>query len=402
MSKRKTTSKKPKVVRLNLGAGSTSIPGFTNIDRKTGGEVYPLAYDDNSVDEIRASHVLEHFSHNKEAAAVVLDWVRVLKPGGIMRIAVPDFAWVCEHYGKGEPTNTQGYVMGGHVNADDHHGCIFDRDVLMEVMANAGLERLGQWKSEIEDAAALPVSLNIMGFKPVEPPAPLQGIYAALSAPRYGPVMHMTCAFKAMMQLRIPYQHGRGVFWHEVLSEVVEGLLALDTCQYILTLDYDSVFTAGDIAELYRLLRVFPEYDAMVSVQSMRGGHEHALFGMCDTEGKRKARVFLAEFDRHVTQINTGHFGLTMFRANALRKLPRPWMCPTPNKDGRWTEGSVNADISLWYNWRKAGFKAGLANRVVVGHLEESVVWPTKDLKPVYQSVADYADNGIPADVARR
>ena len=77
------------MLKLNIGAGSTIISGFTPIDRKLGSEAYPLSYPDNSVDEIRASHILEHFSF-AHAQQALKEWTRVLKPGGRIRIAVPD------------------------------------------------------------------------------------------------------------------------------------------------------------------------------------------------------------------------------------------------------------------------------------------------------------------------
>ena len=82
-----TATKNGRELKLNIGAGGVVIPGYTAIDRKTGQEAYPLAYPDNSVSEIRASHVLEHFSF-KGVVDVLADWVRVLQPGGIVRIGV--------------------------------------------------------------------------------------------------------------------------------------------------------------------------------------------------------------------------------------------------------------------------------------------------------------------------
>ena len=47
---RKAIETKPATgLRLNLGAGTTHLDGFTNLDRKTGQEVYPLPYEDGSV-----------------------------------------------------------------------------------------------------------------------------------------------------------------------------------------------------------------------------------------------------------------------------------------------------------------------------------------------------------------
>ena len=68
-------------IKLNIGAGSTVIPGFTAIDRKLGSEAYPLPYPDGSISEIRASHILEHFTFG-EAQTAMQEWTRVLKPGG--------------------------------------------------------------------------------------------------------------------------------------------------------------------------------------------------------------------------------------------------------------------------------------------------------------------------------
>ena len=77
-------------IKLNLGAGDIPIDGYISIDRKTGQEAYPLAYEDGSVDEIRASHILEHFGL-REISAVLKNWWDKLKPGGLLKIAVPDF-----------------------------------------------------------------------------------------------------------------------------------------------------------------------------------------------------------------------------------------------------------------------------------------------------------------------
>jgi predicted SAM-dependent methyltransferase len=53
-------------------------------------DITKLPYEDESVDLIYASHVLEYFDR-QEVIPVLQEWVRVLKKGGILRIAVPDF-----------------------------------------------------------------------------------------------------------------------------------------------------------------------------------------------------------------------------------------------------------------------------------------------------------------------
>lgn len=166
-------------VKLNLGSGhgALDLDGWKNLDGRYGDEIYPLHYPDGSVDEIRAAHVLEHYGH-RQTRDVLLDWVRALKPGGWLKIAVPDFRWIAETYlGKkstppeGQPL--QSYLMGGQIDERDFHKTIFDRASLAEALKHIGLTDIQEWKSEIADCASLPVSLNLMGMKPIALPNPL-------------------------------------------------------------------------------------------------------------------------------------------------------------------------------------------------------------------------------------
>ena len=59
-------------------------------------------FDDNSVDLIYASHVLEYFDR-QEVIKVLKEWQRVLRPGGVLRLAVPDFDSMARLYIEGTP-----------------------------------------------------------------------------------------------------------------------------------------------------------------------------------------------------------------------------------------------------------------------------------------------------------
>lgn len=52
---------------------------------------------DNSVDLVYSSHVLEHFSRD-QARWLVLDMLRLLRPGALVRIVVPDLEDICRNY----------------------------------------------------------------------------------------------------------------------------------------------------------------------------------------------------------------------------------------------------------------------------------------------------------------
>lgn len=83
-------------LRLNLGGRDTVIPGFKTVDLHEGPTVDYVTdiaqlgmFDDGSVDEIYASHCLEHFPHPK-TLEVLKEWRRVLKIGARCFISVPD------------------------------------------------------------------------------------------------------------------------------------------------------------------------------------------------------------------------------------------------------------------------------------------------------------------------
>lgn len=398
---------------LDIGCGENPRPGHLGIDRKLGSEAFPLAFadgspiPDNSVDAIVSSHTLEHFSHT-QTREVLAHWISKLKPGGYIKIAVPNFEWIAKNYLEGRPINSQGYTMGGHIDGNDRHGAIFDRESLFELMIMLGLERIGNWKSDLKDCASLQVSLNLMGYKPASKLTQVRNTIAVLSAPRYGPISHQRCAHDAFQGLGVGYRICQGAYWHEVLSESIELQLERDhafpganeprPADYIITCDFDTIFTSQDVLELYRLMEAVPEADAIIPVQSMRGA-TNALFGLQGKDGKPATRVYRSEFNRNLTKVHHGHFGLTIFRASTLRKSKRPWMVGTTNEQGRWGEGRVDPDIEFWNRWGEQGFTAFLANNVRVGHSAEVIMWPSaKDFTPIFQEYKDYTANGIPVE----
>lgn len=84
-------------LKLNLGGRTHRIPGFKTVDLYDGPEVDVKAdcsdlwmFEEKSVSEIYASHILEHWPHLK-TGQVLLEWKRVLKPKGKLFVSVPDF-----------------------------------------------------------------------------------------------------------------------------------------------------------------------------------------------------------------------------------------------------------------------------------------------------------------------
>lgn len=380
-------------VRLNLGAGDTPLEGYINLDRKQGQEIFPLTqYADDSVDEVRASHVLEHFSH-RDVSDVLREWRRVLKPGGVLKVAVPNFEWIARQYLAGHPVNVQGYVMGGHADANDHHGAIFDREELSRELRASGFYDIRPWRSDASDCSRLPVSLNLQGRK--KGPLPKMKIAGAMSVPRLGFQDNFFCWAQALLPLGITPAKYDGAFWGQCLERVMT-VLARDGADYILTVDYDSVFTREHVEHLIRLAADHPEADAIAPVQLMRSG-DTLLSTITGADGKpTRAIAFDDLHERELIPACTAHFGLTLIRVEALRQLPHPWFLGVPNAQGEWGDGRTDDDTYFWRKWREAGRSLFIAPHVVLGHGQFMISWPGRNMEPVYQNPKEFWESGIP------
>jgi hypothetical protein len=381
------------MIRLDLGAGKISPPGFIPLGRDHGSEIFPLPYRDGTVDEIRASHVLEHFPES-QTAAVIADWVRALKKGGRLKIAVPDFRKVAEGYVAGEPLNYQGIVCGGQTDRNDFHHTIFDRDKLRKLLAGAGLVLIQPWTSEIDDCAAYPISLNLEARKPHVGEIRVAG---AMSVPRLGFMDNQFCCIEAVIACGVKLSKYGGAFWGQCLTKALERIVDEDNTDAILTVDYDSIFTPKHLAHLMQLMMLYPEIDALAPIQSSR--HlPTTLFTVHGKDGDNAPAIPRTAFAGDTVKVATAHFGLTLIRTAALKNLPKPWFHSVPSPAGDWGDGHIDEDINFWRKWEAAGYSLHLASRVAIGHAELMCRWPDVNLQVHYQSMTDFQRNGVPEE----
>jgi len=99
---KKTNDKKMEKIKLNLGCGGDIIEGYINCDINNPladikCDVRDLPFESESVDEIFASHIIEHFDY-KEGGDVLHEWNRVLKKGGKLTIECPDLDKIVNSY----------------------------------------------------------------------------------------------------------------------------------------------------------------------------------------------------------------------------------------------------------------------------------------------------------------
>lgn len=151
------------MIRLNCGCGEWLLSGYVNIDSDPtlnvdlAATMPPIPYGDESVDEVWACHYLEHLDQ-PTGAEFLRECYRVLKPGGIVAVVVPDTRAIAAAYLEGrvavEEPNSDGRLRYLR-DLDDvcamflfstvqpsHHKWAFDLATLARALGAAGFPQL--------------------------------------------------------------------------------------------------------------------------------------------------------------------------------------------------------------------------------------------------------------------
>lgn len=98
------------IVKVNLGCGHQCLDGFINIDIQYAttanrrpdilADLRETTLPDNYVDYAQAIHVFEHF-YFWEVDDVLREWKRILKPGGLLVLELPDLLKCCQNIIRG-------------------------------------------------------------------------------------------------------------------------------------------------------------------------------------------------------------------------------------------------------------------------------------------------------------
>lgn len=143
--------------KIHLGCGSKDFGSewfHVDLDRSFShvewSNILSLPYKKDQVDLIYASHLLEHLFPD-EAKMALMHWRDILKPGGILRLAVPNFEKIAKLYlqKKYNINAFLGLIYGGkrHYRAHEsiYHKVAFDKESLTALLASVGYTNITEW-----------------------------------------------------------------------------------------------------------------------------------------------------------------------------------------------------------------------------------------------------------------
>jgi predicted SAM-dependent methyltransferase len=129
--------------------------------------------------EVYASHVVEHLDYKDELTKSLVEWRRVLAPGGAVLISVPDLDTLCQitldkqQFSRPERYDVMRMMFGGHVDQFDYHVVGLNEEFLTSFLSDSGYVNIRRVPDleRFEDHSRLrvrgiPISLNMIANKP--------------------------------------------------------------------------------------------------------------------------------------------------------------------------------------------------------------------------------------------
>ena len=261
--------------------------------------------------------------------------------GDEARFDVPDFDAAIRMYQDGTGSVEEAVLARGEYKS------VWNREKLSKVLSLAGWDILGGATGVSWSDGDGWLSVLARRCKRPKPTLPMKEVAAIMSLPRIAwtetmGATHMSCA-----RLGIDFTKATGVFWGQCLQRMMEGIVDSGERKYILTIDFDSIFDELDIIRLWQILESNPFVDALFPLQIGRD-RDTVLLSFKNDKGDRITHVPAEMFHREVVDCETGHFGLSLIRVDALKRMEKPWFVAQPNAAGVWGDGRVDDDIYFW------------------------------------------------------
>ena len=144
-------------MRFNIGCGWRDfgkdwihIDGG-DYDHLDSDDIFIKEYESNSADLIYSSHFIEYLDR-EEVIPLLERWKEVLKPNGVLRLAVPNFEVYSNLYSSGEYPldNFLGVLYGKMPMGDEtiYHKTVYDFHSLKSLLKNIGMKEIKKYNWE--------------------------------------------------------------------------------------------------------------------------------------------------------------------------------------------------------------------------------------------------------------
>lgn len=162
-------------VLLNLGSGprGKNDRHWVNVDGFSDRNVHfvldfgrHLAFSDATFDGVFSEHVFEHFTL-ADAQKLASEIVRILKPGGTLRVIVPDAETIMRKYFadprdlmiRRMPVTTAAEAVNSYFRQNQEHQFMYDYESLSKMLIDAGFAKVCR-QAFLSSATGIPIAID--------------------------------------------------------------------------------------------------------------------------------------------------------------------------------------------------------------------------------------------------
>jgi predicted SAM-dependent methyltransferase len=157
-----------KQIRVNLGCGHKPIEGYLNVDQRAlpkvdiRADILDLPFEQNTVQEIFAAHLVEHFTAQSLRTEVLPYWHSLLAPQGVLRLIAPNAqAMIMAYANQKMPFDQLTTVLLGMQEYDgDFHFAMLSPENLTKLLQEAGFADIQLLTDNRENGLCLEMELT--------------------------------------------------------------------------------------------------------------------------------------------------------------------------------------------------------------------------------------------------